>query len=65
MVSRVNTAASRRRGRSPSMLQRKLLRDFRGGAMQFLAIMLLCGLGTWCFSGLDGAWRMMDVSTET
>lgn len=65
MVSRLNTNAPADRGRSPGMLRRKLIRDFRGGAMQFLAIILLCGLGTWCFSGLDGAWRMMDVSTET
>ena len=65
MVSRVNINAPRGRGRSPSMLRRKLIRDFRGGAMQFLAIILLCGLGTWCFSGLDGAWRMLDVSAET
>ena len=65
MVNRVNTTAPQGRGRSPSMLRRKLLRDFRGGAMQFLAIILLCGLGTWCFSGLDDAWRMMDVSSET
>ena len=46
-------------------LGRKLLRDFRSNAMQFVAILLLCALGTWVFSGLDGTWRMIDLSAET
>lgn len=33
--------------------------------MQFVAMMLLCFLGTWCFTGLDANWRMMDLSFET
>ena len=33
--------------------------------MQFLTIVLLCALGTWVYSGLDGAWRMLDLSAET
>ncbi len=43
-------------------LRRKLLRDMWQSRMQFVAIILLCALGTWAFSGLDAAWRMMDVS---
>ena len=33
--------------------------------MQFLAMLLLCAMGTWCFSGLDANWRMLELSTET
>ena len=39
-------------------LRRKLWRDMGRSAMQFVAIVLLCALGTWVYSGLDGAWRM-------
>ena len=46
-------------------LHRKLLRDLRASAMQFVAIVLLCALGTWVFSGLDGTWRMISLSAET
>ncbi len=55
-------SAERRRR---SMLHRKLLRDIKQNAMQFLAIVLLCALGTWVFSGLDATWRMLDLSAET
>lgn len=48
-----------------SPLFRKLLRDMRENAMQFLAMTLLCFLGTWVFSGLDGTWRLMDLTVET
>ena len=48
-----------------SPLFRKLLRDMRENAMQFLAMILLCFLGTWVFSGLDGTWRLMDLTVET
>jgi putative ABC transport system permease protein len=48
-----------------SALRRKLLRDIRLSAMQFVAIVLLCALGTWVYSGLDGTWRMISVSAET
>ncbi len=37
----------------------------RQNAMQFLTIVLLCALGTWVYSGMDGAWRMLDLSAET
>ena len=47
------------------MLRRKLLRDMREKAMQFIAMTLLCFLGTWVFSGLDGTWRLMDLTVET
>ncbi len=55
-------SAERRRR---SMLHRKLVRDIKQNAMQFLAIVLLCALGTWVFSGLDATWRMLDLSAET
>lgn len=48
--------------RSPSALRKKLLRDYHDNAMLFLAIVLLCALGTYCYSGLDAAWRMLDAS---
>ena len=51
--------------RRHNMLFRKLLRDMKQNAMQFLAIVLLCALGTWVFSGLDATWRMLDLSAET
>ena len=48
-----------------NMLRRKLLRDmFRQGG-QFLAIILLCTLGTFAFSVLDGISRMTRVTVDT
>lgn len=47
-----------------NMLRRKLWRDMWKSRMQFMAIVLLCALGTWVFSGLDAAWRMLDVSVD-
>lgn len=32
---------------------------------QFVAIVLLCALGTWKKEGLDGTWRMIELSAET
>lgn len=46
-------------------LNRKLLRDFRDNAMLFLAIVLLCALGTYAYSGLDATWRMLDLSISS
>ena len=46
-------------------LRRKLFRDMWKNQMQFLAVILLCALGTWVFSGLDAAWRMIDLSAST
>ncbi len=60
MVKEKSTERRRR-----NMLSRKLLRDMKQNAMQFLAIVLLCALGTWVFSGLDATWRMLELSAET
>lgn len=46
-------------------LRLKLFRDMRRNMMQFAAIILLCALGAWCFSGLDAAWRMLELSCHT
>ncbi len=46
-------------------LDLKLFRDIWRGRAQFVAMILLCALGTWCFSGLDAFWRMLDVSSQT
>ena len=46
-------------------LRKKLWRDMSRSAMQFVAIVLLCALGTWVYSGLDGTWRMIELSAET
>ena len=45
-------------------LNRKLIRDMRQNYMQFLAMILLCFLGTWVFAGLDANWRMEDRTFE-
>ncbi|MEG0125395.1 MAG: FtsX-like permease family protein [Clostridia bacterium] len=46
-------------------LHRKLMRDMWQNRMQLLAMILLCALGTCIFSGLDAAWRMVDLSSST
>ena len=46
-------------------LHKKLFRDMWHGRMQFAAMILLCALGTWCFAGLDAAWRMFDTTAAT
>ncbi|MBR3874744.1 MAG: ABC transporter permease [Clostridia bacterium] len=46
-------------------LRRKLLRDMWKNRMQFVAVILLCALGTWVFTGLDASWRMIDLSANT
>lgn len=48
-----------------NMLRRKLFRDMWQNRMQFLAMILLCALGTFAFSGLDASWRMIDLSAGT
>ena len=48
-----------------NMLRRKLFRDMWKNRMQFVAVILLCALGTWVFSGLDAAWRMLELSSQT
>ncbi len=46
-------------------LRRKLLRDIWQNRMQFVAMILLCALGSFAFSGLDAAWRMIDLTATT
>ncbi len=58
----VNQSSGKRRH---GTLTKKLFRDMGRSAMQFLAMFLLCAMGTWCFSGLDANWRMLELSTET
>ncbi|MDD3335399.1 MAG: ABC transporter permease [Eubacteriales bacterium] len=48
-----------------SMLRRKLFRDMWKNRMQFVAVILLCALGTWTFSGLDALWRTLELTTQT
>ena len=48
-----------------NMLRRKLLRDMWRSKLQFVSMLLLCALGTWVFTGLDAAWRMLDRTIET
>ena len=43
----------------------KLARDIWHNRAQFVAMILLCALGTWCFSGLDAFWRMLETSSQT
>ena len=45
-------------------LGRKLRRDMAQNAMQFLAMIALCFLGTWVFAGLDANWRMEERTIE-
>ena len=60
-VSGIRPATKRRRG----TLTKKLFRDMARSLMQFLAMLLLCALGTWVFSGLDATWRMLELSIES
>ena len=45
-------------------LRTKLYRDMSRAAMQFLSIILLCALGTFAFSALDGTARMMQGTLD-
>ena len=47
------------------MLTKKLFRDIKSSMLQFVSMILLCMLGTFVFSGLDSAWRLIDRSNET
>ena len=62
MVGRQSSAASALRQHP---LRTKLLRDLKGNAMQIIAMILLCFLGTWVFAGLDGSWRLINYNVET
>ena len=65
MVKKAVPPGSKHASARKGMLARKLMRDMRENAMQFIAMILLCFLGTWVFSGLDGTWRLMDTTVET
>ncbi len=54
-----------RASRGRNALRRKLSRDMRQNFMQFLAMFLLCFLGTWVFAGLDANWRTEELTIET
>lgn len=52
--------STRRRGKvRRGTLTKKLFRDMWHSSMQFLAMLLLCAIGTWVFCGLDANWRML------
>ena len=65
MVKKASAPKTQGAGPNRGMLRRKLLRDLRDNAMQFIAMLLLCCLGTFVFSGMDGTWRLMDLTVET
>ena len=45
-----------------NMLRRKLVRDMQRSGMQFIALILLCVLGTFLYAGLDGIARMAEAT---
>lgn len=47
-----------------SVLHKKLLRDMRRSGMQFIALVLLCVLGTFLYAGIDGISQMARVTNE-
>lgn len=46
-------------------LHKKLVRDMRQSAMQFFSIIVLCALGTFIFSGLDGIANLAQGTIDT
>ena len=50
--------------RAKNTLRKKLLRDMSRAAMQFLSIIVLCMIGTFAFSALDGTARMMSTTVD-
>ncbi|MBR4081924.1 MAG: ABC transporter permease [Clostridia bacterium] len=65
MVTPQPITLRRASGKVRNTLGRKLWRDMRRSGMQFIAMVLLCAIGTWCFSGLDATWREIEASTLT
>lgn len=63
MVRQENRAGHGRHNGS-RMLMRKLRRDLTWNWTQFLAMTLLCALGTCVFCGLDATWRLIDLSMD-
>ena len=51
--------------RGGNVLRKKLYRDMSRAAMQFVAIILLCALGTFAFAALDGMARMTRTTIDT
>ena len=51
--------------RTGNTLKKKLYRDMRRAAMQFLSIIVLCALGTFAFAALDGMARMTRTTIDT
>lgn len=47
------------------MLRRKLFRDMRQNAMQFIALIALCMLGVFLFSGIDSFALITQASNDT
>jgi len=47
-----------------NVLVNKLFRDILHSRGQFLSIIILSALGIWVFSGLDSAWRNIDLSVK-
>ena len=47
-----------------NVLNKKLVRDMRQSGMQFLALILLCVLGTFLFAGLDGIAQMTASTND-
>ncbi len=47
-----------------NVLNKKLVRDMRQSGMQFLALILLCVLGTFLFAGLDGIAQMTAATND-
>jgi len=50
--------------RIKNTLKKKLYRDMSRAAMQFLSIIVLCMIGSFAFSALDGTARMMSTTVD-
>jgi len=50
--------------RAKNTLKTKLYRDMSRAAMQFLSIIVLCMIGSFAFSALDGTARMMSTTVD-
>lgn len=47
-----------------NVLHKKLLRDMRRSGMQFIALVLLCVLGTFLYAGIDGISKMAQATND-
>ena len=64
MVKKASAPKTQGAGPNRGMLRRKLLRDLRDNAMQFIAMLLLCCLGTFVFSGMDRVMKALLPITQ-